>query len=413
MEGIIYKVQNIENGKVYIGQTTCGLKHRMNEHIKDAKTDYCNLFHNAIQQYGKDSFIWEVIDTFNGSDDSVLHQLNVAEEYWILKYRSNNIDYGYNSTQGGYSSNKFSNQVLSRMKDQPQAAHILQYDINGVFKAEFSSLCDVCRHLDIAKIKATELCSGLHYNHQWRVKKDDNFPKRISPYIANNTSAKECLCYNTKTGMLVGIFASIKEASIKLSVSTNTIATQIKNNNTFSVSYKESNMPKYTFFAMTDNYPMNIEVDIIPQKIKGTKKAPHAILQYDLEGNFVKEYNSMQTAHYETLCSVDSIKNQLIKNEPIQIYHSTKYLWRYKDDNFKSKIEVIPVKHFVRQSHKTKEHRVVQCTWNGEIIQVWESIAKAVENNVGDTYGLIRNCCKGKQSNALRYRWIYYQDYFK
>jgi len=41
--GIIYKVTNKSNGKVYIGQTVQGLKQRKNKHIYTSKRQITNL----------------------------------------------------------------------------------------------------------------------------------------------------------------------------------------------------------------------------------------------------------------------------------------------------------------------------------------------------------------------------------
>ena len=49
--GIIYKITNKVNGKVYIGQTTKSLKKRWTEHVYTNPTRKY-LLHKAIQKYG-------------------------------------------------------------------------------------------------------------------------------------------------------------------------------------------------------------------------------------------------------------------------------------------------------------------------------------------------------------------------
>ena len=53
MEGIIYKITNIINNKVYIGQTVNTLKNRWCKHCH---SNGCRMLYNAILKYGKDSF---------------------------------------------------------------------------------------------------------------------------------------------------------------------------------------------------------------------------------------------------------------------------------------------------------------------------------------------------------------------
>ena len=58
-------ISAILNNKSYIGLTTRTLKERKLEHLRhlDIENTY---FHKAIKKYGKDNFIWEVLnDTAN------------------------------------------------------------------------------------------------------------------------------------------------------------------------------------------------------------------------------------------------------------------------------------------------------------------------------------------------------------
>lgn len=87
--GVIYKATCLQTGKCYIGQTK-NFKKRKSQH-ETAKDDY--VFHKAIRKYGKDSFVWEILE------ECPYNQLNEKEIYWIATYDSYNN--GYNSTQGG------------------------------------------------------------------------------------------------------------------------------------------------------------------------------------------------------------------------------------------------------------------------------------------------------------------------
>ena len=95
MNGIIYKAINLQNNKVYIGQTIKTLEQRINKHYYDASYD--NLyFHKALNKYDKEDWKWEVIDEFCSFEE-----LNSKEKYWIAYFNSNNLDKGYNLTEGG------------------------------------------------------------------------------------------------------------------------------------------------------------------------------------------------------------------------------------------------------------------------------------------------------------------------
>lgn len=55
---IIYKVTNIINNKIYIGQTIHSLNIRKSQHERSHEYGYKTAFSNAIKKYGKENFIW-------------------------------------------------------------------------------------------------------------------------------------------------------------------------------------------------------------------------------------------------------------------------------------------------------------------------------------------------------------------
>lgn len=93
--GIIYKVTNEINEKVYIGQTIVPLNERISAHISRSLNKKDNMhFHRAIRKYGKVNFRWEVIARCDSKEE-----LDKAEIAMIKKYNSRKE--GYNSTRGG------------------------------------------------------------------------------------------------------------------------------------------------------------------------------------------------------------------------------------------------------------------------------------------------------------------------
>ena len=88
----IYKITNIQNNKVYIGQTIRPIQNRFHRHINDALNNILDThFARAIRKYGKDNFIIEQIDQTQTQDE-----LNKKEQYWIQYY--NLVQNGYNET---------------------------------------------------------------------------------------------------------------------------------------------------------------------------------------------------------------------------------------------------------------------------------------------------------------------------
>lgn len=89
----IYKIQNKENGKIYIGQSN-NCERRIKEHCYPNRY-LCNLpIDIAIHKYGKEQFTFEIIE------ECPLEKLNERETYWILFYESH-TEKGYNCNVGG------------------------------------------------------------------------------------------------------------------------------------------------------------------------------------------------------------------------------------------------------------------------------------------------------------------------
>lgn len=81
--GVIYKITNIKNNKIYIGLTSKSIEHRFYYHLRD--DNQCRLLANAIRKYGKESFkIEEVFVVFKKED------LSEFEQYFIRQLSLDN-----------------------------------------------------------------------------------------------------------------------------------------------------------------------------------------------------------------------------------------------------------------------------------------------------------------------------------
>lgn len=89
--GQIYKITNILNGLVYIGQTKYNAINRYNAHMNTYKN---TRFYNSIHKYGSKNFILEILE-----DNVPVDKLDEREIYYIALYDS--YHNGYNETIGG------------------------------------------------------------------------------------------------------------------------------------------------------------------------------------------------------------------------------------------------------------------------------------------------------------------------
>lgn len=95
MKNVIYRITNTINNKVYIGLTTQGLEQRKREHFSRLNSGNRNhKIYQALNKYGKDNFIFEVIFCCFDKKD-----LPFYEKLFIEIYNSYNK--GYNMSLGG------------------------------------------------------------------------------------------------------------------------------------------------------------------------------------------------------------------------------------------------------------------------------------------------------------------------
>jgi group I intron endonuclease len=118
---IIYRITNLINLKIYVGQTVLTLSERWMAHKKEAKLHRKNyILYNSINKYGIENFIIEEIDIAHS-----LEELNKKEQEWIAKLASAH-PYGYNLKLGGNGGGKH----LQSTKDKISRIYKQKYE-NG------------------------------------------------------------------------------------------------------------------------------------------------------------------------------------------------------------------------------------------------------------------------------------------
>lgn|SRR3990167_6114585 len=108
----IYCVTNVKNNKRYVGQTCFTAMARWKKHVWLAGRGGKTRFYEAIRKHGVDAF--KVIDLESGFTDGTV--ANLAEKTWIAAFKSQDPEFGYNSTDGGDQRNG------SRWNLSPEAA---------------------------------------------------------------------------------------------------------------------------------------------------------------------------------------------------------------------------------------------------------------------------------------------------
>lgn len=110
---IIYKITNLINEKVYIGQTILTLENRINNYIKEykwAKKDRPIIL--AMRKYGFENFCFEEIDSAKTKKE-----LDKKERYYISFYNSLCSQNGYNIELGGNSVGKHGEETKRKISE--------------------------------------------------------------------------------------------------------------------------------------------------------------------------------------------------------------------------------------------------------------------------------------------------------
>jgi hypothetical protein len=91
----LYKITNLGNNKVYIGQTSNTLEYRWQLHLQAVLDGSRFYIHNAIRKYGVECWKIESIGVYLTEEE-----LDRAEELAIYLHDSRNKEKGYNLTGG-------------------------------------------------------------------------------------------------------------------------------------------------------------------------------------------------------------------------------------------------------------------------------------------------------------------------
>lgn len=169
MYGIIYKVINQQNKKIYIGQTVQTLAERKNKHYYKARqmNEYNTHFINALRKYPKESFIWEVIDEAQSQDE-----LNNKEKYWINYY--NSIEKGYNTKNGGETI-----VVTEKFLKQCGSHPFYAFDLKGNKLGEFLNQREFARQHHMSKGDIYRMLNNqLYYSNGVICISKDSFTKQ-------------------------------------------------------------------------------------------------------------------------------------------------------------------------------------------------------------------------------------------
>jgi predicted DNA-binding protein YlxM (UPF0122 family) len=279
-----------------------------------------------------------------------------------------------------------------RKPDKLKWAEILQFTNKGKFLREYSSMTEAEKDLGIDHKAIYRCLKGKQKSaggYQWRYRVDPNFDDRISdiPPVPKRKDIKGEILYQFGLdGTFIRAYPSVSEAGRQTSVPRGSIFSCIGK--------KFTNCTGYQWRLARDPLFKNGMVKIPPVEVKRILQS-YPVVQYNMEGKFIREYSSIKKA--SQICGI------LISTIMSCIKGKTKtgrqYQWRLKQNITKDGkiVDIEPVK-------KKPGIAVCQFGVDGKFIREYLSMAE-VAKKIGVSKNIIHVSIQKKIKTAAGYQW--------
>lgn len=282
----IYKIENLINHKIYIGQSI-EIETRFKKH-KQSKDDFA--IHRAIRKYGTDNFSYDIIELCSPE------KLSEREKYWIAFYNSK-VPNGYNMTDGG--------ETVSDSKK----VRVRQYSLDGMFLKEYNSATEASKLTGAPQSSIIRVCKKngkTAGGFQWRYANENLYT--IPPVVIKNQQQK--IYQLDKNRNILNTFNSLEEAARITSIDKTGICRACKEN-TQAEGYWWSYQDKYDQAFLTKK-----------KQIKGK-----SVSQYSTQGKFIQSYISITEASQITGINKGNIGSCVTGARKT----AGGYIWKYND----------------------------------------------------------------------------------
>lgn len=148
--GYIYKIENLVNGKLYIGLTTrTNPNKRRSQHFHKLRYNIHpnGYLQNAFNKYGENAFEFKCID--HALDKKSLDKL---EKIYIEKYNSMNRIYGYNLKDGGFHA-KHSPETCKKIGNVHRGKYVSKESRNKMSKSHTGKKLSEKTRLKLSNVK--------------------------------------------------------------------------------------------------------------------------------------------------------------------------------------------------------------------------------------------------------------------
>lgn len=196
----IYKITNLHNNLIYIGQTH-DFHQRWLSHKRDYKTNNSPLYED-MRELGMEYFKFEIIEKCNTA------QLDEREKYWIEYYDS--YFQGYNQDTGG------SGHKSGENYETAQTVKVYSYTLDGKFDKCYNSMAAAMRDLHQKSNNILRVIQANDNKHKaaermWRLQYFPCIPAYESP-----VHGKQIFAYDLTTREFVAAYDNMTAAGIAL-----------------------------------------------------------------------------------------------------------------------------------------------------------------------------------------------------
>jgi group I intron endonuclease len=259
---------------------------------------------------------------------------------------------------------------------------VLQYDLKGNFIREWDSISDAARALnpDIPSVSAVSaisaVCKGkvkTAAGFIWKYPGDNDFSKNFEV-----KKGKKVFQYDLNCN-LIKEWESVAQAGRELNIHSSSISNVCTGKTRTAMGF----IWKY---EGDNDFTKNFE------KNKNRKK----VIQYDLKGNFIKEWDSVREASKSVCINESNISNVCTG----KYKQAGGFIWKYSNDNdFTKNFE----------PNKTCSKKVFQYDLNDKFIKEWDSVAIA-SRELSIYVETIYNVCNGRGKTAGGFIWKYAEE---